>query len=59
MRRYDARDVTEHHYRALRLLLMLNQAEAHIIVRSKRAWPPPVSYSPRQPATAITGEAIN
>lgn len=59
MRRYDARDITEHHYRALRLLLMLNQAEAHIVVRSKRTWPPPVSYSPRQPATAIAGEAIN
>lgn len=59
MRRYDARDITEHHYRALRLLLMLNQAEAHIVVRSKRAWPPPVSYSPRQSATAINGDAIN
>jgi len=40
-------------------LLMLNQAEAHILVRSKRACPPLVSYSPRQPATTITGEAIN
>ena len=29
MRRYDARDITEHHYRALRLLLTLNMAEAH------------------------------
>lgn len=59
MRRYDARDITEHHYRALRLLLTLNQAEAHIVVRSKRAWPPPVSYSPRQQEIQISGEAIN
>lgn len=47
MRRYDARDITEHHYRALRLLLTLNMAEAHIVVRSKRTWPPPVFFSPR------------
>lgn len=59
MRRYDARDITEHHYRALRLLLTLNMAEAHIVVRSKRPWPPSVSYSPRQLETAIPGDAIN
>lgn len=59
MRRYDARDITEHHYRALRLLLTLNMAEAHIVVKSKRAWPPPVSFSSRQQETNIPGEAIN
>ena len=59
MRRYAARDITEHHYRALRLLLTLNMAEAHIVVRSKRAWPPPISFSPRQPETHIPGDAIN
>lgn len=59
MRRYDARDITEHHYRALRLLLTLNMAEAHIVVRSKRPWPPRVSFSPRQNAVDIAGEPIN
>ncbi|WP_029622937.1 hypothetical protein [Sphingomonas elodea] len=59
MRRYDVRDITDQHYRALRLLLATNQAEAHIVVRSKRPWPPAISYSPRQPDTAIAGDAIN
>lgn len=59
MRRYDARDITEHHYRALLVLLKFNMAEAHIVVRSKRPWPTPVSFSPRQQATQISGDAIN
>jgi hypothetical protein len=59
MRRYNVADITEQHYRALRLLLALGQAEAHIVVRSKRSWPPPISFSPRQRETAISGEAIN
>ncbi len=59
MRRYDVRDITDQHYRALRLLLATNQAEAHIVVSSKRPWPPTLSYSRHQPATVITGEAIN
>lgn len=59
MRRYDAREITEHHYQALRLLLTLNQAKAHIVVRSKRVWPPPFPYSPRQQETQISGDAIN
>lgn len=59
MRRYDVRDISENHYRALRLLLKLNQAEAHIVVNSKRAWPPPIAYSLRQQETTIIGDAIN
>ena len=59
MRRYDARDITEQHYRTLRLLLQLNLAEAHIVVRSQRPWPPPISASPRQREATITGDAIN
>lgn len=59
MRRYDARDITENHYRALRLLLMLGVAEAHIVVRSQRPWPPSISYSRRQPEITISGDAIN
>ena len=59
MRRYDARDITEQHYRTLRLLLQLNLAEAHIVVRSQRPWPPPVLFSPRQRYIRLTGDAIN
>ncbi len=59
MRRFDAREITEHHYRALRLLLSLKLAEAHIVVRSKREWPPRVSFSPRQIDVDIEGDAIN
>ena len=59
MRRYDARDITEQHYRTLRLLLQLNLAEAHIVVRSQRQWPPAVSFSPRQRAVTVIGDAIN
>lgn len=59
MRRYNVADITEQHYRVLRLLLALDQAEAHIVVRSKRAWPPPISFSPRQSDNRIAGEAIN
>lgn len=59
MRRYDARDITEQHYRTLRLLLQLNLAEAHIVVRSSRPWPPSISYSPRQRDIEIMGDAIN
>lgn len=59
MRRYDARDITEQHYRTLRLLLQLNLAEAHLVVRSQRPWPPAVSFSTRQQGKAITGDAIN
>lgn len=59
MRRYNVADITEQHYRALRLLLALEQAEAYIVVRSKRAWPPPVSFSPRQRECQISGDAIN
>jgi len=59
MRRYDVRDITEQHYRTLRLLLQLNLAEAHIVVKSQRPWPPPISFSLRQRTTEVTGEAIN
>jgi hypothetical protein len=59
MRRFDASDITENHYRALRLLIRLRLAEAHIIVRSARPWPPRVFYSSRQPEADIRGDPIN
>ncbi|HJU04440.1 MAG TPA: hypothetical protein VJ692_04755 [Nitrospiraceae bacterium] len=59
MRRHNARDITEQHYRTLRLLLQLNLAEAHIVVRSQRPWPPSISFSPWQPSSEIAGDAIN
>ena len=59
MRRYDARDITEQHYRTLRLLLQLNLAQAHLVVRCQRPWPPSISLSQRQRAFVNTGDAIN
>jgi len=59
MRRYDARDITEQHYRTLRLLLQLNLAEAHLVVRCQRPWPPSILFSPRQRKAEISGDAIN
>ncbi len=59
MRRYDASDITENHYRALRLLIRLRLAEAHIVVRSTRPWPPRILYSSRQPDADICGDPIN
>lgn len=59
MRRYDVRDISEQHYRILRLLLNLNLAEAHIVVKSRHPWPPPITLSPRQRERSISGDAIN
>ena len=59
MRRYNVSDITEQHYRALRLLIVLGQAEAHVVVKASHSWPPPISYSPRQRENRIAGEAIN
>jgi hypothetical protein len=59
MWRYDVRDISEQHFRTLRLLLHLNLAVAHIVVRSERPWPPAIRYSLRQKDTDIPGDAIN
>jgi len=59
MRRYDARDITEQHYRTLRLLLQLDLAEAHLVVKCKRPWPPAISFSRWQRENSIVGDAIN
>lgn len=59
MRRFDVLDITEQHYRTLRLLIRLGVAEAHIVVKCGRPWPLPISYSPREPAPNIRGDAIN
>jgi hypothetical protein len=59
MRRYDVRDITEQHFRALRILLATQQAEAYIVVRSNRPWPPMVSFSRYQNADNVNGDAIN
>ena len=59
MRRFNVSNITEQHYRTLRLLLQLNLAEAHIVVKSQRPWPPAVSFSLLQRDTSIAGDAIN
>lgn len=58
MWKYDVRDVPEDHYRALRLLIQLNRAEAHLLVICDPAWPPRISYRRGQQAP-ILGVAIN
>lgn len=59
MRRFDIREVSEDHYRALRLLITLNMTEGHIVVRSGIRWPPPLAFTSRQRALPNWGDAIN
>ena len=59
MRRFNVSDITEQHYRTLRLLLQLNLAEAHLVVRCHRPWPPNISFSRGQRENSIVGDAIN
>lgn len=59
MWRFEVLDITEQQFRALRLLIHLKQAEAHIIVRSNRPWPPEISTSPRQREVSVPRDAIN
>ncbi|AJP70705.1 hypothetical protein [Sphingomonas hengshuiensis] len=59
MRRYNVRDITDRHYRALRVLLATQQAEAHIVVRSKRPWPSRIPLSPHENVGDVEGDAIN
>lgn len=59
MRRFDVRDITEDHFRELRRLIHFKKAEAHIVVRTKQAWPPTIAYSRRQDETVIVGDGIH
>lgn len=59
MRRFDVRDITEDHFRELRRLIHFKKAEAHIVVRTKHAWPPTIAYSRRQEETVIVGDGIH
>lgn len=59
MWRYQVLDISEFHYRQLRLLIHLKLAEAHIVVRTERPWPREVSLHPRQHSAKIERNAIN
>lgn len=59
MWRYHVLDISEQHFRQLRLLIQLKQAEAHIVVKTARPWPSPVMLHPRQRAAVIERDAIH
>lgn len=59
MWRYDVRDISEQHFRQLRMLIRLQRAKAHIVVVTERAWPSEISTSPRQHGGRVHGDAIN
>ncbi|RYG85304.1 MAG: hypothetical protein EON59_12495 [Alphaproteobacteria bacterium] len=59
MRRYDVRAISDRHYRALRVLLATQQAEAHIVVRTNLEWPSRIPVSPHETMADVVGDAIN
>jgi hypothetical protein len=58
MRRYDARDITEDHNRALRLLLSLKFGRS-AYRRPQRAHLAAANILFAKPETHVTGDAIN
>lgn len=59
MWRYQVLDISEQHFRQLRMLIHIKQAEAYIVVKTKRPWPSIVATSPRQHLVKIVGDALN
>ncbi len=59
MWRYQLLDLSEQHFRQLRLLIKLNRAEAYVIVKTEKPWPPEILLHPRQHTTKIARDAIN
>ncbi len=59
MWRYHVLDISEQHFRQLRMLIHIKQAEAYIIARTARPWPPEIALHPRQHTTLIKRDAIN
>ncbi|MBV2150146.1 hypothetical protein KRZ98_18040 [Sphingobium sp. AS12] len=59
MWRYQLLDLSEQHVRQLRLLIKLNRAEAHVIVKTDKPWPPEILLHPRQHTAKIARDAIN
>jgi hypothetical protein len=59
MRRFLVGDVTEPHYRQLRLLVAIGRAEAYLVVRSAAPWPRVVDCPALNSPVIPTGDAIN
>lgn len=59
MWRYRLVDLSEQHIQQLRLLIKLNRAEAYVIVRTDKPWPPEILLHPRQQCAKINRDAIN
>lgn len=59
MWRYQVLDISEQHFRQLRLLIHIKQAEAYIIAKTARPWPPEITLHPHQFTAKISRDAIN
>lgn len=59
MRRFLVSDVTEPHYRRLRLLVAIGRAEAYLVVRSAAPWPRAVDRPALNSPVIPSGDAIN
>ncbi|MFN3775160.1 hypothetical protein [Sphingomonas parapaucimobilis] len=59
MRRYNIADLTDDDLRRLRMLVRMERATAHIVVRTDYAWPIPIQTRPRQWQEPAIGDAIN
>lgn len=59
MRRYEIAELTDDDLRRLRMLIKLNRAEAHIIVKCDYPWPIPIRTSARQWLEPALGNAIH
>jgi hypothetical protein len=59
MRRFLVGDVTEPHYRQLRLLVAIGRAEAYLVVRCATPWPRAVERPALNSITVPKGDAIN
>lgn len=59
MWRYQVLDLSEQHFRQLRLLIKLNRAEAYVIVKTDKPWPPEILLHPRQPDARVPRDTLN
>ncbi len=59
MWRFDLADLTEDDIRALRMLVKLKRAEAHLVVRTDPTWPVRIKTRPQQWQEPAKGAAIH
>ncbi|EZP73675.1 hypothetical protein BV96_01118 [Sphingomonas paucimobilis] len=60
MWKFEVGDISEFHYRQLRLLVKMGRAEAHIVVQKRKlTWPRTADISDRKANAIPVGNAIN